>query len=237
MGNCCKPASSMEWDGEDWSFLTSKKTSSSKVFDEAHGKVQKEKLMAMGAQRASSGANGKVKIRISKKELAELLENQQQVNKKQVGRASAEQVLLRLINARDNDARHRLWRPVLETIPEASSMEWDGEDWSFLTSKKTSSSKVFDEAHGHGHVHGLSLGKVHKEMLMGALRASPDANGKVKIKISKKELAELLENQQQVNKKQVGRASAEQVLLRLINARDHDARHRLWRPVLETIPE
>ncbi|KAH1243775.1 hypothetical protein GmHk_07G020786 [Glycine max] len=203
-----EPASSMEWDGEDWSDLTSKKTRSSKVFEEAHthghghwlnlGKVQKEKLME--ALRVSPNANGKVKIKISKKELAELLEKQQHVNKKQVGRASAEQP--------------------------ASSMEWDGEDWSDLTSKKTTSSKVFDEGHTHGH--GLSLGKVQKEKLMGALGASPDANGKVKIKISK---------QQQVNKKQVGRASAEQVLLRLINARDHDTRHRLWRPVLESIPE
>ncbi|KAG4929224.1 hypothetical protein JHK82_046287 [Glycine max] len=108
----------------------------------------------------------------------------------------------------------------------ASPMAWDGEDWSDLTSsKKTTSS----------HGHGLSLGKVQKEKLMGALRASPDANGKVKIKISKKELAELLEKQQQkqVNKKQVGRASAEQVLLCLIKARDDDARHRLWRPELE----
>ncbi|RDX60951.1 hypothetical protein CR513_60867, partial [Mucuna pruriens] len=132
MGNCCKPASSMEWGGENWSSLTSKKsTCSSKVFDEAHGhdrglslgKVKKEKLMAMGALRAYSNANGKVKIRISKKELAELLENQQQVNKKQVRRASAEQVLLRLINARDHDVRHHgLWRPVLETIPEVGSL-------------------------------------------------------------------------------------------------------------------
>ena len=83
----------------------------------------------------------------------------------------------------------------------ASSTEWDGEDWSDLTSKKTRSSKVFDEAHGHGH--GLSLGKVQKEKLMEALRVvSPDANGKVRIKISRKEFAELLEKQQQVNKKQ-----------------------------------
>lgn len=120
----------------------------------------------------------------------------------------------------------------------ASSMEWDGEDWSFLTSNSdnTSSSKVFDKSHGDG-LHGLYLGKVHKDKLMESLSASPDANGKVKIRISKKELAHLLENQQQVNKKQVGRASAEQVLLRLIKARNHDSRHRLWRPVLETIPE
>ncbi|XP_020225826.1 uncharacterized protein LOC109807661 [Cajanus cajan] len=111
-----------------------------------------------------------------------------------------------------------------------SSMEWDGEDWSFLTSKNTSSS---NQDHGHG----LSLGKVQKEKLMEALRVSPDVNGTVKIKISKKELTELLEKQQQLNKMQAGTASAEQVLLRLIKARDHDDRHRLWRPVLETIPE
>ncbi|CAJ1941322.1 unnamed protein product [Sphenostylis stenocarpa] len=117
----------------------------------------------------------------------------------------------------------------------ASSVDWDGEDWSDLTSKKTCSSKVFDRAHANGH--GLSLGEVQKEKLMEARRVSPDANGKVKIRISKKELAELLEKQQQVNNKKIGRASAEQVLLRLIKARNHDGRHILWRPVLESIPE
>ena len=116
----------MEWDGEDWSDLTtSKKTISSKVFDETHanadhghelslGKVQKEKFM--GALRASLDANyGKAKIKISKKELEE-------VNKKQVGRASAEQVLVRLIKARHqyNDSRQGLWMPMLESIPEVS---------------------------------------------------------------------------------------------------------------------
>jgi len=97
--------------------------------------------------------------------------------------------------------------------------------------KPASSSKVFDEAHANGHV--LCLGKVQKEKLMETLRVSPDANGKVKIKISKKELAELLD----VDKKQLGRASAEQVLLRLVKARENDGCHRLWRPMLESIPE
>nr|XP_007153939.1 hypothetical protein PHAVU_003G078000g [Phaseolus vulgaris]ESW25933.1 hypothetical protein PHAVU_003G078000g [Phaseolus vulgaris] len=127
MGNCCKPASSMEWDGEDWSDLTSKKSSPRKVIDEnggnvlSLGKVQKEKLME--AARASPDANGKVKIMISKKELAELLEKPQQVcKKKQVGRSSAELVLLRLIKARDREWRHGLWMPVLETIPEATCL-------------------------------------------------------------------------------------------------------------------
>ncbi|XP_014506778.1 uncharacterized protein LOC106766571 [Vigna radiata var. radiata] len=100
MGNCCVAASSMEWDGEDWSDLKTKK-----VFD---GKVQKEKLM--GAVRASPDGNGKVKMVISKKELAQLL-----IGKKT---NSAEAVLLSLIKARYQDSPHHLWRPVLETIPE-----------------------------------------------------------------------------------------------------------------------
>lgn len=82
MGNCCKASSSMEWDGEDWGSLKSKNNntrktittrSSSKVFDESHhiqdnglclGKVQKEKLL----QKAYPDADGKLKLRISKKE-------------------------------------------------------------------------------------------------------------------------------------------------------------------------
>ncbi|KAK7303294.1 hypothetical protein RJT34_14197 [Clitoria ternatea] len=108
-----------------------------------------------------------------------------------------------------------------------SSMDWGGDDWGSLSSKhkrRMSSRKVFDE------VHGLSLGNVEKEKLLGALRASSDADGKVKIKISKKELDKLLgkgtENQ-----------SAEQVLVHLMNARDHHAHHRQWKPVLQSIPE
>ncbi|BAT77386.1 hypothetical protein LR48_Vigan01g337100 [Vigna angularis] len=111
-------------------------------------------------------------------------------------------------------------------VKPASSMEWDGQDWSDLKSKKSSSSKEF----GKGH-HELSLGKGQKEKLMQTLRVSPDASGKVKIRISKKELAELFDKQQQQ------RASAEQVLLRLIKARNDDAGHRLWMPMLESIPE
>ncbi|WVZ11541.1 hypothetical protein V8G54_016071 [Vigna mungo] len=110
-------------------------------------------------------------------------------------------------------------------IKPASSMEWDGEDWSDLKSKKSSSSKEF------GKGHELSLGKGQKEKLMQTLRVSPDASGKVKIKISKKELAELFEKQQHQ------RASAEEVLLRLMKARNDDAGHRLWIPMLESIPE
>lgn len=124
----------------------------------------------------------------------------------------------------------------------SSSMEWAGDEWGSLTSRHKrmmSSNKVFDE------VHVLNFGNVEQERLLGALRASSDANGKVKIKISKKELAELMggiEKQQQQIKNQVGHVSAEQVLVRLISTRDHvnehhDAHHGPWRPVLQSIPE
>ncbi|KAG4956246.1 hypothetical protein AAZX31_15G103000 [Glycine max] len=117
---------------------------------------------------------------------------------------------------------------------ESSSMDWGGDDWGSLSSsKKRRKNKVFDE------VHGESLGNVEKEKLLGALRASSDANGKVKIKISKKELEKLLGSEKEINNKQLGEghASAEQVLARLIHARDHDVHHRPWRPVLQSIPE
>lgn len=137
MGNCCRPASSMEWGGEDWGSLKSKNTiRKTSVFDESgQGNVEKEKLL--GALRASSDANGRVKIRISKKELAELLggnigiekQQQQYMKEQQVGRMiCAEQVLLRLIKAREHaiaakqhhDSHHTHWRPVLQTIPEVN---------------------------------------------------------------------------------------------------------------------
>ncbi|KAK7245851.1 hypothetical protein RIF29_40703 [Crotalaria pallida] len=129
----------------------------------------------------------------------------------------------------------------------SSSMEWAGEDWGSVTSKhnnKSSSSKVFEEVLHH---HGLNnLGNVKKERLLGLARTSSDANnGKVKIMISKKELAELLGEKHYSIGISGGaqHASAEQVLVRLINAKlhlndhHHDAHHRPWRPVLQSIPE
>ncbi|KAE9609554.1 hypothetical protein Lal_00006647 [Lupinus albus] len=134
----------------------------------------------------------------------------------------------------------------------SSSMEWGGENWEDClksennnnTIIKRSWRKVFDESEG------LSLGKVKKENLSEALRASCDVNGMVKVKISKKELAELLggiEKQNEMKKKkkkEVGRSttSAEQVLQRLIKGREqanqhHDSGRKPWRPLLQTIKE
>ncbi|XP_058750433.1 uncharacterized protein LOC131623443 [Vicia villosa] len=137
----------------------------------------------------------------------------------------------------------------------ASSMEWDGEDWESLeqpkpcssSSSSSSSSKVLDEAAYLDH-------RQNKENnILGKLRASCDANGKVTLKISKCELAELLgailqnnnKNHQQpqlVMKKKKELASAEQILFRLMKARNHEIEKKhhgsgQWKPMLETIPE
>ncbi|KAK7412665.1 hypothetical protein VNO78_04198 [Psophocarpus tetragonolobus] len=116
-----------------------------------------------------------------------------------------------------------------------SSTNWGGDDWGSTSFKRRMSSrKVFDE------INGVSLGNVEKEKLLGALRASSDANGKVKIKISKKELEKLLGGKENQHGEE-GHASAEEVLARLIHARDHASNeyhhHRHWRPVLQSIPE
>ncbi|XP_054793360.1 uncharacterized protein LOC129298941 [Prosopis cineraria] len=123
MGNCCgkTPSSSAEhWGGDDWSSLTSEDKSSTKVLDE----LNRDLLLS-----ASASSNyGKIKIKITKKELQVLLreiEKQKMMKKKKGIRkvkssVSAEQVLVRLMGARDLQ-RHRAGRnrsPVLESIPE-----------------------------------------------------------------------------------------------------------------------
>lgn len=136
MGNCCKTASSMDFAGDDWGSLTSKhktspSSSSIKVFDEGQfynswDDVVLEKKQLLGALlmgvNSSSDANGKVKIKISKKELQEIMGGMEKKKQKQEGiRVSAEQVLVRLLNARDHHVLHhhdRPWRPVLQSIPE-----------------------------------------------------------------------------------------------------------------------
>ncbi|CAL5199518.1 unnamed protein product [Lathyrus oleraceus] len=123
MGNCCKAASSMEWGGEDWESL--------KVFEEVvHlDHHQNKENDVLGKLRASCDTNGKVTLKISKCELAELLRavqqnnNQQKQMKKKKQLGSAEQVLYRLIKARDQQIvnKHHCsghWKPMLETIPE-----------------------------------------------------------------------------------------------------------------------
>ncbi|CAL0305053.1 unnamed protein product [Lupinus luteus] len=109
------------------------------------------------------------------------------------------------------------------TIP--LPMEWASED----RGSETSDHEVFDDDELD---HGLK--KVEKERIFGSLRASSDANGKLKMMISKKELAEFLLQKHDIG---AGNASVEQVLVRLINAKYLVNHHRPWKPVLQSIPE
>ncbi|KAL5066286.1 hypothetical protein RYX36_028023 [Vicia faba] len=115
-------------------------------------------------------------------------------------------------------------------------MEWGGDDWESLKQPKpcsSSSSKVFDEAAYLDHHHNKETD------VLGKLRASCDGNGKVTLKISKCELAELLEA---IEKKKKESASGERVLFRLIKAREHETANKHhcsshWKPMLDTIRE
>ncbi|CAJ2649512.1 unnamed protein product [Trifolium pratense] len=141
MGNCCTSSSStsMEWGGEDWESLrssspstkpkNSSSSSRSKVFDESAHVRKEENNNLLGKLRDSSDANGKVTLKISKSELAELLgaiqqnnnnnnNDQQQPHKQKKELASAEEVLFRLMKTRDHQIISSHWKPVLDTIPE-----------------------------------------------------------------------------------------------------------------------
>ncbi|XP_058776005.1 uncharacterized protein LOC131650088 [Vicia villosa] len=143
MGNSCMAASSMEWDGEDWESLKQPKqcssSLSSKVFDEdAYLDHKNKETDVLGKLRASCDANGKVTLKISKCELAELLgaiqrnnnnnnnknhKQPQLVMKKKKELASAEQILFRLMSARNHEIEKKhhgsgQWKPMLETILE-----------------------------------------------------------------------------------------------------------------------
>ncbi|XP_058728217.1 uncharacterized protein LOC131599997 [Vicia villosa] len=142
MGNSCMAASSMEWDGEDWEEslkqpkqCSSSSSSSSKVFDQTShlDHHQNKENDVLGKLRDSCNVNGKITLKISKSELAELLgaiqqnnnnqEPQKQMKMKKKELSSAEQVLYRIIKARDHEIANKHhwsshWKPVLETIPE-----------------------------------------------------------------------------------------------------------------------
>ncbi|KAI9127592.1 hypothetical protein K1719_000585 [Acacia pycnantha] len=135
MGNCCGTTSSSSsssvhhWGGEDRSFLVTSsgnnnrnhKSSTNKVFDESkltNNKDDNKRHDLLGDLTASSTSrSGKIKIKMTKKELQVLLGELE----KQKKNYSAEQVLVRLIEARHHRTGHNNWSPVLKSIPEANS--------------------------------------------------------------------------------------------------------------------
>ncbi|KAI9128357.1 hypothetical protein K1719_001350 [Acacia pycnantha] len=135
MGNCCGTTSSSSsssvhhWGGEDWSFLVTSsgnnnrnhKSSTNKVFDESkltNNKDDNKLHDLLGDLTASSTSrSGKIKIKMTKKELLVLLGELEKQKKKN---SSAEKVLVCLMEARHHRSGHNNWSPVLKSIPEAN---------------------------------------------------------------------------------------------------------------------
>ncbi|MED6123042.1 hypothetical protein PIB30_045522 [Stylosanthes scabra] len=129
MGNCCNAESrSMEWAGEDWSDLVNPPEKNNTV-NRKRRPLKNKVIDDLGATICDDGNNNnnngsRIKIRISKKELARLLSDTSTTLQERKGqfrqrRASAEQVLLRLLKARDDAQNiHTPWKPQLDSIPE-----------------------------------------------------------------------------------------------------------------------
>ncbi|KAK4284390.1 hypothetical protein QN277_001232 [Acacia crassicarpa] len=137
MGNCCGATSSSSsssvhyWGGEDWSFLVisscnnnrNHKSSTNEVFDESKLMNNKDDNFhdLLGDLTASSTSrNGKMKIKMTKKELQFLLGELEKQKKNKKKNNSAE-LLVRLMEARHRRTGHNNWSPVLDSIPEANS--------------------------------------------------------------------------------------------------------------------
>lgn len=121
MGNCLRRgSSSMVWAGDDWGSLNSSKNHHDAMFVEAGdhkgNNMERHKLLGNTSSSSASAGNNharEVKIKITKKELEELVNMQG---------LSMEQVLARLAEAADDSKyeldRQRSWRPALQSIPE-----------------------------------------------------------------------------------------------------------------------
>ncbi|KAJ7963826.1 DUF4228 domain protein [Quillaja saponaria] len=95
MGNCLKRGTAAEWGGEEWDFP-----------------VKEDRKVSVGDSETSTPAV-EVKIKITKKQLEELL------GRAQGKGLSVQQVLTQLINVGDRfEAHQRSWRPALKSIPE-----------------------------------------------------------------------------------------------------------------------
>ncbi|CAI9773436.1 unnamed protein product [Fraxinus pennsylvanica] len=103
MGNCFRKESSMQWGGEDWGSFDSK----------THTNLYSNSMDIAEAKSPSAETGREVKIKISKKQLEELLsrENSQGL--------SVQQILTQLMNVSDGFETHqRSWKPALQSIPE-----------------------------------------------------------------------------------------------------------------------
>lgn len=116
MGNCLRHESPMTWAGEDWGSPESEKLFPGNNIPRGHKEENEKDDKDFGSYSAASGAGGRteVKIKITKKQLEELL------GRADVKDMSVQQVLEQLIRVSDRcDQTHQQsWRPALQSIPE-----------------------------------------------------------------------------------------------------------------------
>ncbi|WCJ32920.1 hypothetical protein M5689_014315 [Euphorbia peplus] len=112
MGNCLRRDSAVQWGGDDWGTSS---ISTRSHDDDYYDEKEDHKGLLLHQESCSKSTNNKeVKIKISKKQLAELL------GKVNMNELSVEQVLAQLINITDAvvSDHNRPWKPNLHSIPE-----------------------------------------------------------------------------------------------------------------------
>lgn len=111
MGNCLRHESEMHWAGEDWDEFITEDHHSSKISKEA-------KTVIVTQDCKSTDPSHEIKIRLTKKQLQDLL------NKVNVHDLTFHQQAFSCpsqINRGNEEAnQQRLWRPVLQSIPEVN---------------------------------------------------------------------------------------------------------------------
>ncbi|KAF8391554.1 hypothetical protein HHK36_023860 [Tetracentron sinense] len=243
MGNCIRHESRVTWTGDDWGSPASERLFASDkrdvgLYDKGERKSEIEEEKLLGEKGSVSSTTREVKIKITKKQLEELLE------RVDVQGLAVEQVLAQFMNV-SHDQQHRPWRPALQSIPELSKekgkykirmgncvshespVTWAGDNWGSPASERLFAS---DKRHDRLYDKGMSTSEIEEEKLLGEKGSVSSSAKEVKIKITKKQLEELLE------KADVQGVSVEQVLAQFMNV-SHDQQHRSWRPALQSIPE
>ncbi|GAB4849663.1 hypothetical protein Ancab_004458 [Ancistrocladus abbreviatus] len=118
MGNCIGHESQMQWGGEDWGSVLASEREEMKE-EEEEGLLADNKL---GLPKSSATTVAEVKVRITKKQLGELL------GKTGVQGLPVQQVLAHLMHVSAQfEVNHiRTWRPGLQSIPEVHSFHSTG---------------------------------------------------------------------------------------------------------------
>ncbi|WCJ32918.1 hypothetical protein M5689_014313 [Euphorbia peplus] len=115
MGNCLHHDASVQWGSDDCRSSSPESMNTSSHHDYYGEKEDKKGLLLhQECLKSSSNTNKEVKIKISKKQLVELL------GKVDMNELSIEQVLTHLMNITDSvvSYHNRPWKSNLQTIPE-----------------------------------------------------------------------------------------------------------------------